>query len=38
VLFTTFQEFKSNQHFMPNQAQGKEGNVMDEDFGSYEFK
>jgi len=33
VLFTTYQEFVNNQHFMPNQAEGKP--AQDEDFGTY---
>ena len=42
VLFTTYQEFVNSHHFMPNQAQGKEGGggmQQDEDFGTYgDFK
>ena len=38
VLFTTYMEFLSNQHFMPdNNAQGKEASA-DDDFGSFSFK
>jgi intraflagellar transport protein 46 len=38
VLFTTYMEFLSNQHFMPNNSQGKEASA-DDDFGSYtDFK
>ena len=38
VLFTTYQEFLSNQHFMPQGTQGKEASA-DDDFGSYtDFK
>jgi intraflagellar transport protein 46 len=39
VLFTTYMEFTANQHFMPNQAAGKDGGngngQMDDDFGSF---